>query len=251
MKKYNCSHSKVQRIVTSENHIHPIDGVIHWHVNEADLSKDMDKYKILFAFEKAFRVWEDLFAKLNIDIKIKSTADKGKAAFVLKFRKNDAKDLPFDFGKRTIAYCMLPTDGDNTDFGADVFLNDAHNFSEMHKPGHINLFKAVVHELGHGFGLYHSKVENDIMEPYYKPNDNVIITHDTEEGILKLYGQYLKKEEVVFTSADLKKIFPTISSIKTMHEESIVALGKMLNVDVDEELLKRKNAEKLYQKLYL
>lgn len=174
--------ARLRAILTASSGIAPIEGVIYWHV--ANFTEDMDKFKILFAFERAFSKWQTHFSPIRFE----STDDRSKAAIVMHFKQNGDRDLPESFAQNVLAYAFFPQ-GESLGVHSDMYLNDALNWSEFHAVGAYNLWKVVVHELGHSFGLEHSTDIRDIMYPSYQPNDEVNITQDTIDGITKLYGK--------------------------------------------------------------
>lgn len=189
-----CAHNDIMKIVKirtvdARDALSPVDGdTFYWHIDEQFLTQDMDKHKIVLAFDKTFQAWQPHFGP----IKLKSTGDRKKAAIVIHFMSNGMSGLPERFDPETLAYAFFPR---KKSFGieSDMFFNDAYNWGEMHRGSQINLYKVAVHEVGHAFGLEHSSDIKDIMYPTYQPNDTVTITPDTQKGIHKLYGALIKK----------------------------------------------------------
>lgn len=181
-----CAHTQVLglRTVSSANALVPIDGNIYWHIDERFLTQDMDKHKIVLAFDKTFQTWQPYFKHL----KFTSTDNRKKAAIVIHFMHDGMKQLRFSFGRDTLAYAFFPRKK-SLGIESDMFFNDAYNWGEMHTRKRINLYKVAVHEVGHAFGLEHSSNIKDIMYPTYQPSDTVTITRDTQRAVNKLYGQ--------------------------------------------------------------
>lgn len=158
-------------------------GEIRWHLVEP-LTRDQDKHKTIAAFEKAFSVWQKHFTP----IKFVPTANAHEAPIKIHFMQNGDPHLPARFDSGVLAYAYFPQ-RESLGIHSDMYFNDAYAWAEMHSRNHINLFKVAVHELGHAFGLDHSRIQTDIMYPTYQPNDNVVITDDTTAGIEKLYKE--------------------------------------------------------------
>lgn len=173
-------------VLVPNQHLQPINGKITWNVDEASMSTDMDKYKIIFAFEQAFKEWE----KVLHPIIFQPTGNINEAQIVIRFKNNGDQGLPFPFEAGVLAYAFSPS---GTSFGmaSDMYVNDAYKWDELHKPGSIYLFKVVVHELGHALNIGHQTSDiNDIMYPIYQPNGDVIMNADTRKGLSDLYGRY-------------------------------------------------------------
>lgn len=181
--KYSCQGKRTLPIQT-EGKIIPIGGKIYWHL--ANFTPDMDKYKVILAFEKAFALWQTYFNRFNI--KFESTSDVNQSQITIHFKNNGDRDLPSPFQEGVLAYAYLAQNNKALGLEGDMFFNDLYNWGEMHSPGSIFLLKVAVHEMGHSFGLHHSEFIEDIMYPQYQPNDSVIFTPDTIEGIVDLYG---------------------------------------------------------------
>jgi predicted Zn-dependent protease len=188
MEGFKCSHAEKSNysVITPNQHLKPINGKITWHVDENSLTADMEKYKVLFAFEQAFNKW----AEVLFPITFQSVAAINDAQIVIKFKKNGDEGLPYQFDDTTLAYAFAPQD---TSLGmhADMFFNDQYKWDEIHKADSIYLFKVVVHELGHCFNIGHQTTDiKDIMYPIYQPIGDVVINSDTRKGIYDLYKQY-------------------------------------------------------------
>lgn len=171
------------RTVGRANALVPIDGAIYWHLDERYITTDLNKLKLVVQFDKAFAEWQPYF----LPVKFKSTTDKSKAAIVIHFMQPDDPALPAPFDNNTLAYAYFPQ-RESLGIHADMYFNDKYQWAEKHSVSDTNLFKVIVHELGHSFGLHHSTDIRDIMYPTYQPNDEVIITADTLDGINELYG---------------------------------------------------------------
>lgn len=250
--KYGCM-PVPNYIGTSKNGgITPIDGKIYWHVDEASLTKDMEKYKILFAIEQAFKVWQPYFH----NVKFEPSNDKSKSAIVIRFKHNGQSGLPYPFEDGVLAYAFYPY---KQSLGAhsDIYMNDAYNWQEMHTATGINLFKVFVHELGHSLGLSHSEFREDIMYPIYQPNDNVVIVDDTAQGIYKLYGFPPEKDEP--TEEETKAILESFIAgligmrgkkfLSDINEPEVVYIGRALGLEMSEDDIKKDSIQKIMKKL--
>lgn len=221
------------------------DGRILWHIDEDHLTADLDKYKIILAFEKAFQVWQPLFGP----IKLESTGNKADAAIVLRFMSNGNPELPEKFSEETLAYAYYP-DKKSLGVEADVYFNDAYAWAEMHGVNYINLFKVAVHEIGHALGLDHSKNVKDIMYPQYQPNDSVVITPDTKAGISSLYQKWIDEILSNTASADdeeppaidgdftaigvlLRVIFVGRNDLMRLNTKQLFRVGQLIKAPVD------------------
>lgn len=186
--KFICSHASKSSysLITPGEHLKPINGKILWHIEEASLTQDMEKYKTIFAFEQAFSKW----GQVMHPIVFQATGNKAEAQIVIKFRHNGDADLPFQFEETTLAYAFAPQ-GTSLGIHADMYFNDGYRWDEMHKTGSIYLFKVAVHEIGHTLNLGHQTQDiKDIMYPMYQPNGEVVMNSDTKKGIYDLYKTY-------------------------------------------------------------
>ena len=186
-KKIKCAHDGVSEynVITPNQHLKPIGGKIYWHIDESSLTDDMDKYQVIYAFEQAFKKWQPLFDPIVIE----ATGEKSQSQITIKFKNNGDVDLPHPFNSGVLAYAYAPS-GESKGLHADMFFNDAYAWSDMHKAGHINLFKVAVHEIGHTLNSGHSTNIKDIMYPQYQPNDEVNITLDTQNFVYDTYKPY-------------------------------------------------------------
>lgn len=173
------------------------DGKIYWHV--INFTPDMEKYKIVLSIQKAFSHWQRHFDPIFV-----STSNLSEAHITFHFASSGDPVLPQAFGRTTLAYAFAPVDGTSA-----VYLNEKWDWSELHEPDSYNLFKVLVHELGHSFNLNHSDDREDIMYPTYVPNDEVNLTKDTISSIIRLYPMAIPElpEHPTQPSGNEKKIF--------------------------------------------
>lgn len=227
-----CSHGDKAadiRTVGKHNAIVPNNGVIYWHIDEDYITNDFDKLKVILQFERAFGEWQPYF----LPVKFQATSDRKKAAIVVHFMNPDDKALPEPFGDSTLAYAFFPQ-RESLGIHADMYFNDKYQWAEKHSSGEINLFKVIVHELGHAFGLHHSTDITDILYPTYQPNDSVVITRDTLEGIHELYGTGLPEEEPKAPAGELesfiKRMFATPHGVRWLSNHHVRTLAEKLGV---------------------
>jgi hypothetical protein len=235
MEGFKCSHKDKSNysVITPNQHLKPINGKITWHIDEQSLTADMEKYKVLFAFEQAFNKWGELIHPISFQ----PVSAINDAQIVIKFKKNGDEGLPYEFDSTTLAYAFAPQD---TSLGlhADMFFNDAYKWDEIHKSGSIYLFKVVVHELGHCLNIGHqTKDINDIMYPIYQPLGDVVINADTRTGIYDLYKQYgVKKPANAATAVDkevgqfIKTLYKSRTDLFKLTVAQIQSIANVLGV---------------------
>ena len=236
---------KIANIATSESGITPINGKIYWHVDENFLSPDLEKYKIIFAIQKSFNKWQPY-----VNPVFESSSNPSNSAIIFKFMEDGNPALPFPFDENTLAYAFFPN-GQSLGVESDIYVNDAYNWSEMHTPSSFNLFKVIVHEIGHSLGLDHSENIEDILYPSYQPDDNVVVTDDTIEGIERLYGAKLQVDSNLNIDCDelLKSIFSTKRLLGRLYEHQLVDLANLLGINAKVSDLKADTLDKVYDKI--
>lgn len=221
--------------------INVVNGEIKWHID--DFTPDMDKYKVILAFEKAFQIWQLHFNP----IVFKSTATASEAQIILHFANNGDSDLPISFDTGVLAYAFAPVDGTS-----DIWFNDVYKWAEMHSQGYINLQKVTVHELGHSFNLDHSSDNRDIMFPSYSPNDTINITQDTIDGIKDIYREFLvpTDPDYMHMVEFLKELFPRWRKLKILTEPQLLVIAEELDIDAKLSDLKLDTINKIWKALH-
>lgn len=96
-----------------------------------------------------------------------------------------------DGPSKTLAWCELPCSGADVQLRMKIDVSEKWVVSNNPPMQYISLIAVITHELGHGFGLEHTSVANQLMNPYYnplimKPQKN----YDIEEFV-KRYGPKL------------------------------------------------------------
>lgn len=188
-KSATCSHetdAQNYSTIVPNQHLKPINGKIYWHIVEETLTNDIEKYKVIYAFEQAFKSWQPSLTPIIFE----ATGNKDIAQIRIFFLRNGDNRLPVPFSDGVLAYAYAPND-ESLGVHADMYFNDAYRWDEIHKPGSIFLFKVAVHELGHTLNIGHQTADKtDIMYPIYQPDNSVIINKDTQKGIYDLYKAY-------------------------------------------------------------
>lgn len=169
---------------TTESILEPENGVIYWYIE--NFTPDMEKYKVILAFEQCFQYWSPYFHPITF----KSTSNPAQSHITIKFANNGDPDLEELFGATTLAYAFLPT---GTELDGHMRFNDEKEWADMHKPTHFSLSKVAAHEVGHSLGLYHSHSVKDIMYAQYVGGGTVFFSDDTIEAIDRLYGKEKQK----------------------------------------------------------
>lgn len=234
--------------IIPNQYLEPIGGKFLWHIDENSLTKDMEKYKTIYAFEQAFKKWDELISP----IKFQATGVLKEAQIVIRFKNNGDADLPYKFEEGVLAYAFAPS-GKSLGMHADMYLNDSWQWDEIHKEGSIYLFKVVVHELGHCLVLSHQVSDNkDIMFPIYQPNGSVVMNNDTRQGIADIYGKFgvpfrpLGGESVGVSSeakALLKSLFKVTNDLTRLSVGQITTLGSYLGLSMTNKLSHNKKCD--------
>lgn len=223
---HNVRSGKYSTLVPGESLV-PVNGKILWHIDESSLTADMEKYKVIYAFEQAFKAWQPYMGSISIE----ATGVKTSAQIVISFKRNGDPGLPEAFGPNTLAYTYAPK---GTSYGiyADMFVNDEYRWDEMHKPGGYFLFKVAVHEIGHALNLGHQTTDlKDIMYPIYQPNSLVVVNIDNQKGLYSLYSKYgLKNPETGSKDSVLQILFTSRSDLSRLNINQLYKLADYLGL---------------------
>lgn len=196
--------------------------VIKWHL--VDYTPDMDEKETLFAFRAAFN---DHLGIVFNPIKFEETSEVKDANIVINFAVNGDRDLPFPFESTTLAYAFAPVNNKST-----VWFNDVYQWASMAEPRKISLMKVAVHEFLHSLGFGHSRFANDILEPTYRDNNDIIFSPDTIQEIEKAYGAL--KNQIRAESGDIKEFIKKFITRKYQlwftRTEQIKILAEELNI---------------------
>lgn len=220
---HTCNFCRSDLEVSEYGGIKPKNGKIYWHVDERYITEDIDKFKVLFRLQLAFKEWQSYVSPI-----FESTSDINQAAIVIRFMSDGDSDLPEPFGTGTLAYAFFPS-GESAGIYADIYFNDIENWQESHSSTGINLFKVAVHEIGHALGLGHSDNINDIMFPSYQPNDSVLFSQDTIQSLQTLYSAPASPE-VNSNLIDASKVFILKTDISRLLERSVVEIANELGL---------------------
>lgn len=177
------------------------EGFILWHIREDKLTADMDKMKVIMAFENGFKILEKEF----YPIQFKSTSKREEAPIVIGFYNDKDKDLPRPFGEDVLAYAYA--NYENYKYSSDMFFNDAYQWAELNNEDQFNLCKTFVHECMHALGFEHSDLQNDILFWQYQPNDEINFSQDTRDAIKRYYAGEMAKVPNVKSEVSKEKIF--------------------------------------------
>ncbi len=177
----NCIKKDSLKTIRGANTIPVINGKIKWHLDETYLPKSMDKYKVILSFQKTFQIIQSQFGEIVFE----STGEAKEAPIIIKFASNELKNMPEPFEDGVLAYAYA--NFANFSHAADLFINLAYQWDEMHKPDAINLVKVAVHELLHALGFDHSDIQSDILFWQYQENDEINFSEDTKKKIREFY----------------------------------------------------------------
>lgn len=180
--KFSCEQDKFTAeysLMTDGPFPMPKGDTYFWHI--ANFTPDMDKQKIILAFDRMFQKWQDAIDEIEPVgrvIKLKSTPDISKAHFIYRFVKKKHTYVARDKVERQCPKTMDGAGGvlarmwtleAGEPMGGQCHLDEAENWGEMHSRDHRRLFIVLLHEQGHGFGIGHSEFKTAVMGPFYNP----------------------------------------------------------------------------------
>lgn len=180
--KYSCTNHYTQ---LTDKILHPNEeGKILWHIT--NFTPDMDKWKVIWAIEKAFAIWQPHF----LPIQFESTKDKQTAHIVISFCAMDHQEetgcpYPFDEQGGILAHAFPPGD---SELSGQLHLDENENWQEMHSETGKDLLTVIIHELGHCFNLGHSHDIEAIMFANYSGEKRKLAKDDIE-GIINQYAE--------------------------------------------------------------
>lgn len=252
-KESHCKHSNSANIgvIVPNAYLKPINNKFYWHIDENNLSSDMEKFKIIYAFSQAFLKWQP---NLN-PITFEPTSNINQAQIVIRFMVNGNPDLPEAFDDGVLAYAYAPN-LESLDYRADMYLNDEYEWNDILTDDSIVLFNVVVHELGHTLNLGHSNNIKDIMYPYYQPTAEVTITKDTAVGIYNLYKRFGVANPNASgnggnqSALSLKDLFQIKSDLARLSLRQLNVLAAFLNVTINNNDKTQTIINKIYSKIY-
>ena len=176
--------------------IEPTEGVIYWHI--VNFTPDMDKYKVILAFQNALdrlQVGFDKIFPVGRYISIESTDDFHKAHIRYFFMVPHTREQVYTIsdGSEYTLVNNWPFSGAGDVLAHrpphkhEIHFDESEKWTDMHKPGHIHLEAVVIHETGHCFDLGHSVESDSIMAPWYDAS-KLDLRHDDLQGLQKRWG---------------------------------------------------------------
>ena len=232
-----------ENIEVAQSGIVPKDGKIYWHVDESNLTSDIDKFKVIFRLQLAFAEWQSYIAA-----KLVPTNDISEAAIVIRFMTEGSANLPEPFGEGTLAYAYFPSGTSNGIF-SDIYFNDGVNWQESHSSNGVNLGKVATHEIGHALGVGHSDERDDIMFFAYQPNDEIVFFPETVGAVRGLYNTADVGAPAQVPCVDLSKIFLKELDLGRLLERQIVALANEIGLNASVADKKSDTVKKVYREI--
>jgi len=240
------------REIISNRRLNVVDGKIKWHI--VNFTPDMEKYKVILAFEQAFKIWQKVFYPIEFE----PTSNKAEAQVILQFDDGAGR-----FEPNVLAYAFAPANG-----RSNVWFNDKYNWGDMHDATHISLLKVAVHELGHSANLHHHNIKEGILFPMYQPNNDIIIVQDSINGIRHIYGKIMdaltpeepdvpeipddkpKPDDVNQVIEFIKVLFPNKVRLRNLTEIQLLEIATKLDIMAKISDLKKDTIDKIYNVLY-
>ena len=187
--KYSCE-NRPQNFthINSETLKLPAKYTYYWHV--VNFSEDIDKYKIIHAFNLVFQKYQRVFDQVEPKgpfLSIDSTDDISKADVIISFGSFSHK-MTMQNGKTKL--CPYPFDGkqgvlahafsinEDHPWGGQLHLDDSENWADMHSSTHTDLLSVFLHEMGHIFDIGHSKSKGAVMYPTYEGSNRDLQNDD-------------------------------------------------------------------------
>ncbi|XP_071849851.1 macrophage metalloelastase-like [Apostichopus japonicus] len=141
-------------------------------------TSDMSTLEQKAIFQRAVQTWTSV---ADIDL-LETSSDDGD--FDVLFAVGDHGDYnAFDGMGGTLAHAFYP----DARLGGDIHFDDSEKFISTGSTG-IPLYFVALHELGHSFGIGHSKNQDAIMLPTYRILDEDKLHLDDVAAIQNLYG---------------------------------------------------------------
>lgn len=134
------------------------------------------------AFEQmifdAFQIWTQ-YARIDV----RPVPAGGRPDIVI--GTGSGKQEQFDGPNGVLAWCYLPNGSDQQ---IQMKFDLAENWLLSPTEAGILIANVARHELGHGFGLTHSKVQSALMAPYYNPAVSIPQQNDDIPRLVARYG---------------------------------------------------------------
>lgn len=183
---YSCTHRPHNFTVLHPNRKFPLPksgNTYKWHIS--NLTPDMDKFKVIHAFEKAFSIWQrgiDRIEPIGEYLNFDSTKNIEEADMIFTFggsgihtfpdADNKIHECPFNFDGIQGVLAHAWSLQSSKPFGGQMHLDENENWSQMHgfdEEGKFftHLLTVVIHEIGHILGIGHSEFREAMMFPSY------------------------------------------------------------------------------------
>lgn len=223
--EYFCEHATSNyELLHNKEFPLPVKDTYYWHI--VNFTNDIDKYKTILAFERAFNEWQrvfDLIPPIGKYLNIKSTSNIIEANIIISFGEikhliyPKLKDCPFDFdgfeGVLAHSWSVIT----EQPYGGQLHIDDTENWSEMHDATNKHLLTVVLHEIGHCLDLAHSKDTKAVMYAYYsgikdtlQKDDILGVTEKFQKIKQSVYDKYYSHEEEKPKTTTCKEWFKNI-----------------------------------------
>jgi len=205
---YACELNPQEYKLLNSNRKYPEpDGdTYYWHLS--NFTPDMDKYKIILAYEKMIAIWQramDLVEPVGSYIQFKSTEDISQAHFIISFGPMTHE---FPTRKGTKHTCAFNFDGPGgvlahawdlvvkQPYGGQMHMDESEKWGSMHSVHNgtmmTHLLTVGLHEFGHILGLDHSQIQAAVMFGGYT-GEKASLHPDDQAGLAARFGPVKKK----------------------------------------------------------